>query len=173
MADDTWLKKEDAARAIGISTKTLEKMAKAGEVRMEMWRRPSGGPLLAVYHPADVEHHRHRRGLQGRPAMVSVPTLAVADSSQNAVADSSRSVVVREPFEVAVPLTVDASQKEEPRVSELHSLEVRLVYPKAYLTINEAREATGLSLKLIREAARDGRVKKKGKAYRRRDLMAL
>jgi len=165
MADDTWLKKEDAARAIGISTKTLEKMAKAGEVRMEMWRRLSGGPLLAVYHPADVEHHRHRRGLQGRPAMVSVPTLAVADSS--------RSVVVREPFEVAVPLTVDASQKEEPRVSELHSLEVRLVYPKAYLTINEAREATGLSLKLIREAARDGRVKKKGKAYRRRDLMAL
>jgi excisionase family DNA binding protein len=50
----TWLTKQQAAEAIGVTTKSIERFVQEGKIQQARWRRPTGGPELAVYHPDDV-----------------------------------------------------------------------------------------------------------------------
>ena len=45
----TWLTKQQAAAAIGVTTKTIERRAGAWRLHKARWRRPDGGPTLTVY----------------------------------------------------------------------------------------------------------------------------
>jgi hypothetical protein len=56
----TWPTKQDAATLIGVSTKTIENYVKDGKIKQAKWQRPTGGPLLAVYDPEDVNRLAHR-----------------------------------------------------------------------------------------------------------------
>ena len=48
-----WLPIADAARAIGVSTRTVERLAKASRVEQRL-RPQAGSPPVAVYNPDDV-----------------------------------------------------------------------------------------------------------------------
>lgn len=45
---------DEAARQIGKSVRTLERMAKAGTLRTQLWRPNPSAPFRRVCHPADV-----------------------------------------------------------------------------------------------------------------------
>jgi len=50
----TWLTKQQAADAIGVSTKTIESFAKDAKIQQAAWRPSGRGPEKAVYNPDDV-----------------------------------------------------------------------------------------------------------------------
>jgi hypothetical protein len=77
----TWLTKAAAAAAIGCSTKTVEQLAQEGKIQQASWRRPEGGPRLAVYHPDDVARVASARQ-PGLPAFV-LPAVQTAHPSAN------------------------------------------------------------------------------------------
>lgn len=56
-----WLTKQQAAEAIGCSTKYIELLASEKQIQMVKWKRPEGGPRINVYHPSDVESLRKKR----------------------------------------------------------------------------------------------------------------
>jgi hypothetical protein len=49
-----WLTKAEAATAIGVTTKTVERLAADGKIQQGATQRQGRGPTLAVYHPDDV-----------------------------------------------------------------------------------------------------------------------
>jgi excisionase family DNA binding protein len=50
----TWFTKQEAAARLHVTTKTVERFAQEGKITQARWRRPTGGPMLVVYHPQDV-----------------------------------------------------------------------------------------------------------------------
>ena len=71
-----WLTKDIAARELGVSTKTIEAMVKAGKLRQRSQSRP-GRPPLVVLHPDDVERERESRA-GARMAAPAAGTTAAA-----------------------------------------------------------------------------------------------
>jgi hypothetical protein len=49
-----WLTKAEAATAIGVTTKTVERLAEKGKIQQGATQRQGRGPTRAVYHPDDV-----------------------------------------------------------------------------------------------------------------------
>ena len=49
-----WLNKAQAAAALEVSTKTIDRLAGQKLIQQALWRRP-GKPAIAVFHPSDVE----------------------------------------------------------------------------------------------------------------------
>jgi hypothetical protein len=62
-----WLTKQQAAEAIGVSTKTIEKLAAEGQFEQAYWRRPLTGAKVSVYHPDEVERIRRERNPGAKP----------------------------------------------------------------------------------------------------------
>lgn len=56
-----WPTKQQVADILQISTKSVEALANSSKLQTAMWKRPTGGPKIAVYHPADVESEREWR----------------------------------------------------------------------------------------------------------------
>src|SRR6185369_10734030 len=57
----TWLTKQQAADAIGVSTKLVEQLAKEKKLQSAQWKRPENGAWVSVYHPDDVARERKER----------------------------------------------------------------------------------------------------------------
>lgn len=170
----TWLTKAQAAEAIGVSTKTIEKFADDGKLQQTEWKRPEGGPRIVVYHPRDVERLRKERNPDA-PAFV-LPML-----TDDKPASSSKAVAVRrqqpspEQFIQILAAAVGASQS----TSQTSQKQVRLA-ERLYLTVDQAAEYTGLGVSYIRRQVAEGRLKPaKGAGphgadvLRRRDLEKL
>src|SRR5436853_5992083 len=137
----TWFTKQQAADAIGVSTKTVEQLAKDRKVEQARWRRPEGGPELAVYHPDDVARIAQERHQAPAPFVLpAVPAtgngngqgsppngLARTPNQTGADADPLRALAG-----AFVALLSEKSQNSEKS-------------QKGFLTIPEAAAATGLS----------------------------
>ena len=66
-----WLTKAEAARKIGCSVKTVERLADTGKLEQQMRPRPGGSPV-AVFNPKDVERAASERAAaEGRPYVLS------------------------------------------------------------------------------------------------------
>jgi hypothetical protein len=65
----TWLTKPEAAAAIGVSPKMIEKYAAAGKLHHGR-RTQNGRPALVDYHAGDVERLRQERQPQPKPFVV-------------------------------------------------------------------------------------------------------
>ena len=62
-----WPDKNEAAKRIGVSVKTLERMADRGEIEQRMRPRPGASPQ-AVFNPKDVEREASKRAaVNGKP----------------------------------------------------------------------------------------------------------
>jgi excisionase family DNA binding protein len=168
----TWPTKQQAAEAIGVTTKTVERLAQEGQLQQARWRRPTGGPELAVYHPADVARLAAARR-PGPPAPFLVPATAGA----GAVAGNGHHS--HEP-EALVPVpTVSASGEELLRA--LVTAAVRVMSETSqtstlFVTLQEAAALSGLSQTHLRRRIADGTlpaIRDRGWRIRRRDLETL
>lgn len=164
----TWLTKQQAADAIGVTTKTVERFAQEGQVQQARWRRPTGGPELAVYHPDDVA----RLALERRQG--PLPPFVVPTSNRN----GHGAIQTRPIAQVAPPappagedvlrLLVAAARRVMSETSETFDYE--------YLTVPEAAAACRLSQAYVRRRIAAGAVpaiRDRGWRIRRQDLRVL
>jgi excisionase family DNA binding protein len=84
-----WPTKDQVAAILDVSTKTVETLCKQGKLQSSFWRRPSGGPKITVYHPAEVESERRLR-FPDAPSAFVMPALAPSGSSEKMVAEVSQ-----------------------------------------------------------------------------------
>jgi DNA-binding transcriptional MerR regulator len=158
----TWLTKQEAAARLGVNEKTIDRMAERGEIQKET-RRNVGEAPRPVFDPADVNRLAEKKGIQvSNPdgqALVRQPvSMPRTPSDMDRLAVSFAEALRQGPL------------AEEPD-SELPLSELRF---KVYLTTAEAIRFSGLSEQQIRDAVREGNVKKAGtRRYRRADLEAL
>ena len=133
----TWYLKQQAAEAIGISTKQLDRWANEKRLQRVKWRRPAGGPVLNVYHPGDVDRLAQSRNQVG--AFVLPDDDPPATNGAHAVAVQKPS---GEQFLEALAAAVMSQTSQTYQA-------VRLA-ERIYLTIGEAVEYTGLGAGYLR-----------------------
>jgi len=157
-----WLNKAQAAEAIGVSTKTVEKLAEEKHLQMAMWKRPTGGAAIAVYHPGDVERIRKERNPDAPPFVL--PSVSEAsESSQN-----TAMVHVPKVSSEALPalaLLVEAIRAATPTEPPIDK--------KLFLTLAEAASYAGLPKSYLHGLIVEGKlkgIKAGGWRIRRSDL---
>lgn len=145
----TWLTKQQAADAIGVSTKTVEKFADDGKLQKSEWKRPEGGPAIVVYHPRDVERLRKERNPDAQAFVL--PT-----ADEKPASDTSKAVAMRQPspeqFMQALAAAVGATSQNSQKRTEVRLAE------RLYLTVWEAAEYTGLGVGYLRGRIAEGRL---------------
>ena len=160
----TWLTKQQAAAAIGCSTKTVEKLAQSRQLQQAS-RRSGTGAHVAVYHPEDVERIRQERNPEA-PAFV-LPAGAEAGGNGN-----SALVVAPRPVEELLRALLAAIQHVSENSQNGHvALSERL-----FLSVPEAAAVSGLSRAHLRRLIKAGELptmKGARRCIRRRDLEAL
>jgi hypothetical protein len=169
----TWLTKDQAAAAIGVSTKTVEKLAQDGQLQQTVWRPQGRGAARAVYHPDDVTRIAQQRR-PGLPAFV-VPAGAAGPANGNGAGamQTLSSVSAASPTGEDVLRLVFAAAlrqltSEKPPTSEKSE--------KLFLTLDEAVALSGLSPANLRRRCRSGwpgAIKDRGWKIRRKDLESL
>jgi excisionase family DNA binding protein len=162
----TWMTKQQAADALSLSTKMIEKLAAEKKLQTAKWKRPEGGPSIAVYHPADVERVARERNPDAEPFVLPAEA---ADRKPTNGSAAAHGLAVRPPsaeqFLQAFAAAVSgASQSSETR-------RVRLA-EQLYLTIPEAAEFTGLGVGYVRRLVTEGKLALvKGAGPRRADVL--
>jgi len=170
----TWLTKQQAADAIGVTTKSVERFVQAGQIQQARWQRDGRGPLLAVYQPDDVARIAQERqpgplppflvpgangsnGSNGGPHRDPHEGLAHIESTPNLHG------IQLGPGEDLFRALVSAARKVMSETSQT----------SAYVAKAEALALAGISDSELRKAVQAGEVKMRGRRYRRMDLEAL
>lgn len=122
-----WLTKQQAADALGVSTRTVQQLASEGKLRT-LKRAVEGGAPIAIYDPDDVAKEREKR------AKLEVMAPAKVDGGQS----------ISRPLEQIV-----AALLARPGQSPLDD-------PPMNLTLAEASAASGLPASYLREAVAYG-----------------
>ena len=130
----SWLSKEHAAEALGVSTKIVEKLANEKVLQKEMKRR-AGKPAIAVYHPNDVDRERKRRNPEAE-AFVVPPEPREHENTSTELARHAPPPAAAEAFMALVESL--RKPTESLRITERH-----------YLTLKQASELSGLSQALL------------------------
>lgn len=155
-----WPTKAQAARIIGCSTKTVEKLARDGKLEKSMLPQPGGSPI-AVYNPGDVARVSQERNPPARPAFVMPASSEDSEESEaNPPAASQPFSTPSQPFPTppqpfSTPpqlALVPAASSPQSLVAAAEALFQRLAAPpepKMYLTIAEAAAASGVSERLL------------------------
>lgn len=169
----TWPTKDQAAAAIGVTPKTLERWAQAGKLQQVSWSPQARGPARVVYHPADIERLVQER--RQSPAPFVLPAAADLTAPPNGsnghgVADLALATVgsddpLRLLFAAALRAVLSQTSQTSAAVSE-----------KWVLTLAEAAAVSGWPASYLRRCIQDGTlpaVKARGWRIRRRDLEAL
>jgi excisionase family DNA binding protein len=170
----TWCTKQQAADAIGVTTKTVEQLAKDRRLEQGFWRRPTGGPLLAVYNPDDVARIAQERHQAPAPFVLPAVPASTGNGNGRRHANAPDQVLALAPPAVAgddlvrqflhgllnAATTAPASESSQ----------------KLFLSIDEAAAVSGLSRACLRRLIRDEKlaaVRDRGWRIRRRDLEQL
>jgi excisionase family DNA binding protein len=158
-----WPTKQQAAETIGISTKTLEKLAADKLIQQASWKRPETGANVRVYNPDDVNRIRLERNPEASPFVMPpespAPKKAKTDTRSTALAIPHQA----DQFLRALASMSQNSQKSDVRISE-----------RLFLKIPEASEYTGLPQSDIRRMMAEGKIEGRrtgaGWRIRRADL---
>lgn len=170
----TWLTKQEAADRIGVSTKTVEALAKERKIEQGRWRRDGRGNEFSVYNPDDVARIAAQRRLA--PAPFVLP--AVPTSNGNGHGGIARTAPDAEAQQaLAAGLSAFAAALRSLAPNPENHPQNPENFQKLFLTVPEAAEVSGLSVTFLKRsiaagslaAARDGRRWK----IRRRDLEQL
>jgi hypothetical protein len=129
----TWPTKQAAADLIGVSTKTIENYVKEGKIKQAKWKRPTGGPRLAVYSPEDVNRLAHR---MSTAVIVDSPGAAPPANGHEQLAPIGPLLNGAALIETILRTIQKTSETSE----------------KLFLTIPEAVELSGLSAAYLRRA---------------------
>lgn len=126
-----WLTKQQAATALSVSFRTLDKLVSDGKLQSAKRQQP-GKPPATVYHPGDVETIRKER----QPPAHALP--AVRAETSRSVAQTAQRPLELEALTAAF-LTIVREDFPPPA-------------PKLFLTIKEASHLSGLSQAYIKRA---------------------
>jgi len=169
----TWLTKQAAAHAIGVTTKSVERFVQAGQIQQARWQRDGRGPLLAVYHPTDVARVASERR-QGSPAPFLVPAAAdmPANGNGHGAGELARVAPAPAPGDDVLRALFAAALRAVSETSQTSAL---------FLTVDEAAAVSGLTARDLRQAIRNGELPARHKEQRswrtwrirRKDLEAL
>lgn len=166
-----WLSKQQAADAIGCSTKFVEQLVKDRKIQHAMWRRPDGGPRIAVYHRQDVERIRKKRN-------PDAPPFVLPPDSQNSQSSQKSETAL-------IPARSGDSQSSQNGVVMLAQMLEHISSqssekwpPPLFLTTDEAVRYSGLSAAYLHRLVSEGKLKRiseglRGHRYRRADLDTL
>jgi hypothetical protein len=166
-----WPTKEPAAQRIGISVKTLERMADAGKIEQKMRPREGGTPQ-AVFNPADVEREAAKRATgAGRSYVMPAETNGTVPPGTAGVPALRQGETVT----WSDPAAELADQLARAFASATAAFRVP-VADKPRVTMAEA-VSLGFTRENLRELVRDGKLANMGTPhrfrFRRRDLDAL
>lgn len=159
-----WWNKETTAAALNVSTKTVERLAAAAKLESRMYKRPEGGAVIKVYHPAEVERLRKKLQPDAKPFVVPAETSALVRTTA-APAPAGPAAGWERALAVQIAKAGQLFLEAEHHPPELPVTEV------LFLTLQQAAKLSGLPRSLIREmkGVRTGR----GWRIRRADLEAL
>jgi len=168
----TWLTKQQAADAIGVTTKTVERMAQDGQLQQARRRGATSGQKIAVYHPDDVDRIASAR----RTAPVPFVLPAIQDSPANGNGPHPGVAL-----QIPPPSPIGSGEE----LLQAFALALRRMSETSqtlaagatlYLTIDEAAAVSGLSRAFLRRMIGNGTlaaIKDRGWKIRRKDLEAL
>jgi hypothetical protein len=171
----TWLTKQQAADWIGVTTKTIERLAQDGKIQQAAWRPENRGPERAVYHPEDVAHIASER----RPGLSPFVVPRVGDRSANGNGHAVGIAVVRNPESrdsSALALPVGDDPIRLLFGAALRAVSEKSETPPLFLTIPEAAVVSGFSQAYLRrkcQAGWSGAIKDRAWKIRRKDLEQL
>jgi DNA-binding transcriptional MerR regulator len=148
-----WLTKPEAAKAIGASEKQIERLAKKGQIEQK-FRTAPGQARVSIFHPGDVE----------RIVNAQKTTFRVQDSALATISDSIDARSTETFSGLAAALARLAGVAEDVSRNALQTI---------YVPMGEAVRLTGLPANTIRRLAREGRVARLSRKYRRADLEKL
>jgi hypothetical protein len=178
----TWLTKQQAAEAIGCSTKLIEQFAKEKKIQAAKWKKPQTGANISVYHPQDVKRVRKARNPGAEPFVMPAPD--ASENSENHHPHGGALVQLPALFgELSEPMThsagVLAKALETIAAQISQNSQNRQEWPvPLFLTTKEAVRYTGLSAGYLDALVKGGsllRLEKgiQGHRYRRADLDKL
>lgn len=154
-----WVTREEAARLIGVSTKTISKLER--ERKLERKNRPvKGKPPMAIYHPDDV------RRLADHYRRMSEPGILAAGDGDGRHSSGKALAVARNPFALVEALLHASTSSKVPLTD------------RVYLRIPEAIEYSGLPERYLRELVKQKKLSAitegvRGWRIRRTDLDKL
>jgi hypothetical protein len=140
----TWLTKQQAADALAMSTKQIERWAQDKRLQCAKWKRPGGGPAIVVYHPADIERIARDRNPDAEPFV-----LPAAAAAEKPAVNGSHAIALRQQSPAEVLQAFAAAFRDASQTSQTGVGSVRLA-ERLYLTIGEASEYTGLGIGYLR-----------------------
>jgi hypothetical protein len=147
---DNWLPMAEVRQRTGMSERTIYRLVETGKLHQA--RRPiPGRKPLPVYDP-DTVAELENLALKARPHVMH-PSIS---QELSLARETARETGLAEALN---------------HLAECQTLAE--LARKTYLKIDEARALTGLSVEQIQMAAREGRVKRLGRVYRRVDLESL
>lgn len=158
-----WLTKHQAAEALGISTKWVEKLAKEGRLQQALWRPNRRGHPCVVYHPEDVERERLRRAGDPAPFVVAGDEVPLPPNG-NGHALVPAAAPVEDVLRSLIAAVVRAASESSANSQKL------------FLTLTEAAQVSGLPRSYLRRLIRDGELEAtptRPQRVRRRDLEKL
>jgi len=167
-----WLPIADAATVIGCSTRTVERLARAGKLEQRL-RPQAGSPAVAVYNPQDVSRLASER--HPAPAPFVLPAV---QTPANGNGHGQGAALAKPHFGNAVSgddlirglaLLISKALQSPPSPPVAETVAER----PAYVDKPEALAIAGVSYEALRAAVQAGEVKQRGRRYRRRDLEAL
>jgi hypothetical protein len=174
----TWLTKQQAAGAIGVSTKTIEQWATEGKLQQAAYRPQNRGPLKAVYHPDDVRRIATER--RGAPTAFVLPAVRASNGNGHGPETGITPITPLTPtptgedvLRLVFAMAHQALTSQNPRTSENSE--------KFLLTVAEAAACSGETARDLRKAIRSGELPARHKErrdwrtwrIRRKDLEAL
>ncbi len=172
----TWLTKQAAADAIGVSTKTIEQLAKDKQIEQAAWRPQNRGMPRAVYQPDDVARIAAERRGEAAPFVLppGVPPPANGNGHRpvNALTIGTQALPSGE--DVLRLVFALAQQRLTSGSSGGSSSSERVEKP--FVTIREASGMTGLTQAYLRRQVEAGTlpaIRDRGWRIRRKDLEAL
>lgn len=155
-----WRTKHEAAVILDCSTKTIEKFSQDGKLQMSQWRRPSGGPKIAVFHPGDVEKLRAARAAKHHAFVMQGS--AVLDESAVATKVDNRLLQIftalTEAKSEPAKLLGTTSQSRKPEVA---------IKDRVYLTVAEASAYAGIPEGQLRRLIQDGKLPSRKEGHTR------
>ena len=141
----SWLTKQQAADLIGVSTKTIEKLAQEKRLQMNYWKRPQTGARVVLYHPGDVERLHKERNPEADPFVVPESENGPKALMANGTKVPALSSGAAEQFVMALRTL---GKRSEVRLAE-----------RLFLTVPEASEYSGLPQTHLRRLMKDGGLK--------------
>ena len=143
-----WLSKAQAAAALEVSTKTLDRMAAQKLIEQAIWRRP-GKPAIAVFYPPDVEKLWKARNPDATPPFV-VPEAQEDPGPPPETAALARSTAHGAQNTLAVLLEALGHASATPAVPAV------AIRDKLFLTLAEAVSYSGLPPVYLRTLIANG-----------------